>query len=193
MKSLVPFEVDLKEDNFLHEKSVLDAEYAELERHINDMIFDLSNDYPELVLQFNSLPNQESTFKPKDSDLSQIWRLIALKCHPDKNTKRDPVLHSLFIQAKKQKEDGSLAQLYFTYLEVVKHTKDKSSLCRMIDKQKLEESLLEIEQRLEQLRASFMGQLLIVYCINRGQASRLYRDFILSRIQESKVKRESHE
>lgn len=188
MKNLVVFSPNLEEDNFLHEKRILDAEYAELEQQINNMIFDLSNDYPELVLQFNQLVSSpDVAFKPKDSDLSQIWRLIALKCHPDKNTKKDPVLHDLFIRAKKQKEDGNLAQLYFTYLEVIKHTKDKASLYRMIDKQKLEESLLEIEQRLAQLRESFMAQLLFVYCINRSQASRLYRDFILSRLKDTQI------
>lgn len=163
----------------------LDQAYQELEQKINQMIFDLSNDCPELVAQFNAkFQYRKPEIKPSDLDGQRLWRLIASRCHPDKCQERQ----DLFVQAKRFREEGKWAQLYRIFLLLF----NGEDLAALNVENKVEDYTDGLEQRLLQLQASYMGQLFSVYCVDRNHALLLYIDYLQQRIAEQKVAKEDH-
>lgn len=163
--------------------ALLDQAYQELEQKINQMIFDLSNDCPELVAQFNAkFQYRKPEAMTKDLDGQLMWRLIASRCHPDK-CQDHPGLQDLFIRAKRFKEEGKWAHLYRLFLTLF----DESVLTALNMECKAQAYTEDLEQRLLQLQASYMGQLHVVYSLDRAHALRLYIDYLQQRIAEQQA------
>jgi histone acetyltransferase (RNA polymerase elongator complex component) len=171
-------------------KEAIQKELADIEDNLKNMIYDLSTDHQELVQEFNKKNNpkrevQKNVKTTDNSSIKEVWREIANLCHPDKNRKNDPKLHEIFLDAKKHKEEGNLADLRFDYLELVQYTNHNSLLSKLIrNSEVLKESIEVLENRKKFLQNSFYGHLYIIYKADRLQASIQFRKFLLSSVRK---------
>lgn len=168
-------------NTILSDKKILEIRLQELSEVIDNMILDLSTDYPDLVDKLNK--SIKANVKKKhitDIKAKEIWRSIATKCHPDKNTNNDVVLHDIFMRAKKYHDEDNAADLYFCYVELATYTRESSLLNKILHQSPvLQESLQILKDRYERLNSSFYGKLLCIYKADRKFASILYKNHLL--------------
>jgi hypothetical protein len=180
VEQTTPTEATPEEVDILEEKKRLEAVVTEFELKLNQMIFDLSNDHPDLVTKVNQQTPPPIKQYLTDAEAKEIWRIIAGRCHPDKNKNKDEVLHSIFLRAKKHKEEGNLAELYFCYIELLEYTDKNSLVLRLLkNSDVIRESLQMLKTRYEQMKVGFFGKLYELYTINRIGASMQYRNYLI--------------
>lgn len=168
------------ENDVLVEKKQLEEQISQFEAKLNQMIFDLSNDHPDLVTKVNQQASAPVKKHLTDAEAKEIWRVIANRCHPDKNTKRDPKLHEIFLKAKKCKEEGDLAELYFCYVELLEYTEANSLVLKLLrNSDVIRESLETLRKRYGMMKEGFFGKLFELYQVNRFQASVQYRNYLI--------------
>ena len=177
------------EHQMLVAKQRLDMEIERLTSDLNAMIFDLSQDHPDLVQRVtdNSQKTKEDSggkFKITDAEAKEIWRVIANTCHPDKNRRRDKRLHEMFLKAKTCKDIGDMPSLYFVYLELVDYQKLTSPLAVLMKNSSIiKESLATLQARYQFLLNSPINGIYHVYKESRTRASALYRSYLMSKMQ----------
>ena len=181
------------EQQILLAKQKLDIEIEDLAAKLNAMIFDLSQDHPDLVKQVTENHEQQKEeaksggkFKITDAEAKEIWRIIANTCHPDKNRRRDKKLHEIFLKAKTSKENGDMPSLYFAYLELVEYEKLNTPLAKLMQNSSIiKESLATLQARYEFLLKSPLNEIYKTYKNSRLTASYMYRQYLLSRMRSS--------
>ena len=179
------------EQQMLLAKQKLDFEITELESQLNAMIFDLSQDHPDIVQRVTQKQSQEKEesstgkYKITDAEAKEIWRIIANTCHPDKNRRRDKRLHEIFLKAKDSKENGDMPSLYFAYLELVEYERLSTPLAKLMQNSSIiKESLATLTARYAYLLNSPITGILKVYKSNRNLASYMYRKFLLNKMSK---------
>ena len=179
------------EQQMLLAKQKLDFEITELESQLNAMIFDLSQDHPDIVQRVTQKQSQEKEesstgkYKITDAEAKEIWRIIANTCHPDKNRRRDKCLHEIFLKAKDSKENGDMPSLYFAYLELVEYERLSTPLAKLMQNSSIiKESLATLTARYAYLLNSPITGILKVYKSNRNLASYMYRKFLLNKMSK---------
>jgi hypothetical protein len=182
------------EQQMLLAKQKLDMEIEDLAAKLNAMIFDLSQDHPDLVKQVTANHEQQKQesdegsgkFRITDAEAKEIWRIIANTCHPDKNRRRDKRLHEIFLKAKTSKENGDMPSLYFAYLELVEYEKLNTPLAKLMQNSSIiKESLATLQARYEFLLKSPLTDIYRTYKNSRLIASYRYRQYLLNRMQGS--------
>ena len=175
-----PSEQVKAETDILAEKKQLEEQISQFEGKLNQMIFDLSNDHPDLVTKVNQQTPAPVKKQLTDAEAREIWRVIANRCHPDKNRSHDPKLHEIFLKAKKCKEEGDLAELYFCYVELLEYTEANSLVLKLLrNSDVIRESLETLRKRYEMMQEGFFGKLFGLYQVNRFQASLQYRNYLI--------------
>jgi hypothetical protein len=176
------------EQQMLLAKQKLDFEITELESKLNAMIFDLSQDHPDLVQKVTQKQETKESstgkYKITNAEAKEIWRIIANTCHPDKNRRRDKRLHEIFLKAKTSKDNGDMPSLYFAYLELVEHEGLNTPLAKLMQNSSIiKESLATLSARYAFLLNSPITGILKVYQSNRSVASYMYRKFLLNKMK----------